>query len=108
MRELKVIVPENARELGEAVCKHLREIRSAEAKENGEEFREEDYLIIPEIPRFNNGESKCIIPVSVRDKDLYILSDVSNHSIVYNLRGTKHNMGPDEHFMDILRIFVCF
>lgn len=104
MKDLKIIVPENARDLGMDVCRHLREIREMEALEKDEKFDEDDYLIIPELPRFNNGESKCIIPESVRDKDLYILSDVSNDSITYKLRGKEHHMGPDEHFMDILRI----
>ena len=115
MKNLKIIVPENCRDLGERVNQHLKRIRIREAIEQyGEEYVMEhidyfndDYLIRMsnhELVRFNNGEAKAILRESVRDTDLYILSDVSNNSIVYKLRGQEHNMSPDEHFMDIIRI----
>lgn len=94
MSALKIIVSENFREFGEKVNEHLNIMRETN----------DNYIITPDLVRFNNGEGKCIIPDTVRDKDLYILSDVSNYSISYRLRGREHNMGPDEHFMDILRI----
>ena len=115
MSGLKIIVPENCRDLGEKVNEHLKRIRIGEAIEQyGEDYVmehidyfAEDYLIRMGnrgLVRFNNGEAKAIINESVRDMDLYILSDVSNHAISYKLRGMEHNMSPDEHFMDILRI----
>lgn len=94
MSSLKIIVPENFREFGDKVNIHLQNMR--ESKDN--------YVISPDLIRFNNGEGKCVIAESIRDKDLYILSDVSNNSVEYKLRGKKHGMAPDEHFMDILRI----
>ena len=94
MRELKIIVPNNFREFGELVNERLKKIRNTD----------EDFIISSELNRFNNGEGKCVLNESIRDKDLYILSDVSNDSIVYKLRGVEHRMGPDEHFMDIVRI----
>ena len=97
MKELKIIVPENCRELGDAVLSHLRDIR--QDNEEYVKFMDKHGLI-----RFNNGEGKCVIDESLRDKDLYILSDVSNRSIKYNLCGEEHIISPDEHFMDILRI----
>lgn len=115
MSNLKVIVLENCRDLGERVNEHLKKIRIGEAIEQfGEEYVMEhldyfnqDYVIhmgSKGTVRFNNGEAKAIINESVRNTDLYILSDVSNPSITYKLRGIEHNMSPDEHFMDILRI----
>ena len=115
MSSLKIIVPENCRDLGERVNECLKEIRLKEAiEEFGEECVlkhiddfSEDYVIYmssKELVRFNNGEGKAVINESVRDVDLYILSDVSNNSITYKLRGKEHCMSPDEHFMDILRI----
>ena len=94
MRELKIIVPNNFREFGELVNERLKDIRDTD----------EDFIINSELNRFNNGEGKCVLLESIRDKDLYILSDVSNDSIIYKLRGVEHRMGPDEHFMDIVRI----
>lgn len=97
MKELKIIVPENAREFGEKVQRHLSEMRG----------NDETYVMHMNnhgLIRFNNGEGKCVIEESIRDKDLYILADVSNRSVTYNLCGETHRMSPDEHFMDILRI----
>lgn len=102
MSSLKIIVPENFREFGEKVNKHLNEIRKEEEPESF--IKEENYITSLDNIRFNNGEGKCVIRETVRDKDVYILADVSNDSITYNLRGKTHNMSPDEHLMDILRI----
>ena len=115
MSKLKIIVPENFREFGEKVNEHLKKMRIEEARKMyGEEYisknnelLNEDLIIrmtSGELIRFNNGEGKAVFRESVRDYDLYILSDVSNNSICYKLRGHKHDMSPDEHFMDILRI----
>lgn len=94
MSSLKIIVPENFKEFGEKVNVHLNEIRGTN----------ENYVTQLDLIRFNNGEGKCVFRESVRDKDLYILSDVSNNSVNYKLRGKTHDMAPDEHFMDIVRI----
>lgn len=115
MSSLRIIIPENCRKLGERVNECLKKIRMSEAfLQYGEEYVMEhidyfldDYIIYmgPKgLVRFNNGEAKAVINESVRDVDLYILSDVSNNSITYKLRGKEHYMSPDEHFMDILRI----
>ena len=94
MSDLMLIVPENFKDFGSKVNEHLKIMRGTE----------DNYIGQAELFRFNNGECKCIIDDSTRDKDLYILCDVSNNSVSYNLRGQKHYMGPDEHFMDIMRI----
>lgn len=97
MSELKIIVPENFREFGEKVNEHLRKMRG----------NDEDFIIAMDkqgLIRFNNGEGKCILPASLRNKDVYILADPSNNSVTYKLNGEDHRMTPDEHFMDIIRI----
>lgn len=94
MKELKIVVPNNFREFGVLVNEHLRKIRGTD----------KDFIVNFDLIRFNNGEGKCVINESIRDKDLYILSDVSNNSVSYKLRGSMSNMSPDDHFMDILRI----
>ena len=93
-RDLKIIVPENFREFGENVNKHIRELRDVSS----------NFLVPVDLVRFNNGEGKAVIRESIRDKDLYILSDVSNYDVSYMSHGRVHYMGPDEHFMDIKRI----
>ena len=91
---LKLIVFENAKELGEKVKVNLQKIRN----------EENDYIVPITCSRFSNGEGKIRIDESVRDKDLYILTDVSNYSIFYNFHGMNHFMSPDEHFQDIKRL----
>lgn len=93
-RSLRLIVFDNAKELGEKVKLNLQEIRDIE-----------DECIIPiTCSRFSNGEGKIKVEKSVRDKELYILTDVSNYSINYNFHGMQHYMSPDEHFQDIKRL----
>jgi len=90
----RIIVFDNTKDLGEKVNYHLQRIRG----------NDENYIIPITSSRFSNGEGKVRIDDSVRDKDLYILSDVGNYSISYNFHGLKHYMSPDEHFQDIKRI----
>lgn len=91
---LGLIVLENAKEFGEKLQKNLNIIRN----------NDQNYIIPFSNSRFNNGEGKVVIGSSVREKDLYILSDVGNYSINYKLHGTEHEMSPDEHFQDIKRV----
>lgn len=91
--DLGLIVMSNCKELGE-------KINSKIAKE-----RNKDSFIIPiDEVRFNNGEGKVVIKDSVRDKDLYIISDVGNHSITYKMYGYLNHMSPDDHYQDIKRV----
>ena len=70
---LKLIVPNNFIEFGKKVNGHINLIR--ETKEN--------YIIRPNLVRFSNGEGKCVLEESIRGKDVYILTDVSNYGITY-------------------------
>ena len=94
MSSLKIIVADNFKEFGERVNWHIKLIRNTN----------DNYLVSTDLVRFNNGEGKAVINESIRDKDLYILSDVSNYDMWYNYYGRKHYMSPDEHFQDIKRI----
>ena len=64
---------------------------------------EQSYLLETEEVRFSNGEGKIKLTESVRGKDIYILCDVGNYSITYEMFGLTNHMGPDEHFQDIKR-----
>ena len=94
MRELKIIVPENFKKFGEKVNKHINKMRDTDI----------NYLTDIDLVRFNDGEGKAVIKDSMRDKDLYILTDVTNHDIAYKCFGKMHYMSRDEHFQDIKRI----
>jgi len=91
---LKLIVPDNFRQFGEKVNGNINLIKNTD----------ENYIIKPNLIRFNNGEGKAILQESIRGKDAYILTDVSNYSITYKCQVGLHHMMPDEHWMDILRI----
>ena len=91
---LKIIVPKNFEEFGKKVNNHVNLIKNTD----------HNYILSPDLIRFNNGEGKCILGESIRGKDTYILSDVSNYSVNYKCQTGTHYMSPDEHFMDILRI----
>ncbi len=94
MNNIKLISFENCKELGKMVDKHIQN----KTKKKG------SYLVNVEASRFNNGEGKLYISESIRDKDLYILSDVGNYSVTYDFHGTTHHMAPDEHYQDIKRV----
>ena len=91
MSDLRLIVLESAKKLGDEINDYLK-------KDN------EDYIVPIVNDRFNNGEGKITIKGSVREKDLYIISDVGNYDISYNLHGYNNHMSPDEHFQDIKRV----
>ncbi len=93
MNDLKLIVMDNIIDIGREVDEYLKE------KNNSEE----SYMMKYSRARFNNGEGKIIIDETTRDKDVFILSDVGNYSITYDMHGMKVPMGPDEHFQDIKR-----
>jgi len=63
----------------------------------------ESFIIKSKCVRFSNGEGKVIIDESVRNKTVFIISDVSNYSETYNMYGFVNHMSPDEHFQDIKR-----
>ena len=91
---LKLVVFENAKELGEKINKHINELRGTNY----------NYIVPITSSRFSNGEGKVRIDETVRDKDLYILSDVGNYNLTYKFHGKEHFISPDEHFQDIKRL----
>lgn len=94
MSNLKIIAFENCKELGEKVDKYIQ--KKTKKKTNS--------LVNVVASRFNNGEGKLYISESIRDKDLYVLSDIGNYSVTYDFHGTIHHMAPDEHYQDIKRV----
>ena len=94
MENLKLIVPENFREFGNKVNKHLSLIRNAER----------NYVVKMNLVRFNNGEGKCVLKESVRHQDVFILTDIGNYDVTYKAQRGVHHMMPDEHYQDLKRI----
>lgn len=95
--QLGLIVLSNIEEVGKKTNEYLK----MSYREN------KDYMIPISNSRFSNGEGKVRLEDSVRDKDLYILSDVGNYSMTYMMHGNEHHISPDEHFQDIKRVIAA-
>ncbi len=55
-------------------------------------------------PRFGSGEAKGTIRQSLRGNDVYIICDVFNHGVTYDMYGMTVPMSPDDHFQDLKRV----
>ena len=93
-KNLKLIIPKNFIEFGKKVNNHINLIR--DTKEN--------YIIDMNLVRFGNGEGKSILGESVRNQDVYIMTDLGNYDVTYEAQRGTHHMMPDEHYQDIKRI----
>ena len=93
-KNLKLIVPENFKDFGKRVNNHINIIRNTN----------ENYIVNMDLVRFNDGEGKCVLNESVRDQDIYILTDIKNYDITYKAQRGTHHMMPDEHYQDLKRI----
>lgn len=91
---IKLIVLNSANEFGNKVNEYLKKIRK----------NKKDYIIPITNSRFSNGEGKIKLEENIRDKDLYIISDVGNYGLTYKIHGNDHIVSPDEHFQDIKRV----
>ncbi|MEG0691499.1 MAG: ribose-phosphate pyrophosphokinase [Oscillospiraceae bacterium] len=70
-----------------------------------QDWRNEDnnYIVKASFPRFATGEAKGLIRESVRGRDIYIITDVFNYNVKYEMYGMKVPMSPDDHFQDLKR-----
>ena len=96
MNDMALLVLESATEIGKHVSAVL------ESWNGGQE-----YIIPIECPRFSSGEAKGIIKKSIRDKDVFILVDVCNHSLTYIMDGEPNRMSPDDHYQDLKRVIAA-
>lgn len=92
--DLGLIVLESHKTLGEKINDNINKMRGTNT----------NYIIPLKNDRFNNGEAKITIKGSVREKDIYIISDVGNYNLTYNMHGLVNHISPDEHYQDIKRV----
>lgn len=93
MSNLTIIALDNSKEMGLEVNKELNKLRKTDR----------NYILDIIANRFSNGEGKVKIEESIREKDIYLLADIGNYGITYNIHGFVQHMSPDEHFQDIKR-----
>ena len=94
--ELSVIGMKGCEEFSKQVDSYLQEWRRHD--------NDGTYLIESSCPRFGSGEAKGAIHHSMRGNDVYIICDVFNHGVTYNMYGMTVPMSPDDHFQDLKRI----
>ena len=106
---VKLLAPKAALPLAEKVNTHLVEYRRDLKNDVKNDpafhgYMEDNYLMEVECPRFGSGEGKAVLPDSVRGKDIFLLTDICNHSITYTMNGFTNHMSPDDHYQDLKRI----
>ena len=106
---LKLVAMESCSELGQKVNDHIVSFRKNTINEVSESplyvnYRSKNYLVDCSCPRFGSGEGKGILKETIRGTDLFIMTDVCNHSLTYTVNGHPNHMSPDDHFQDLKRI----
>ena len=98
-----------ARRINDYLVEFRRSIHNDKVK-NDPAFHgyiESNYLTHVSTPRFGTGEAKARFHESIRGKDLFILVDVCNHSITYQMNGYTNHMSPDDHYQDLKRVIAA-
>ena len=107
---LKIIALPSAERMGRRINNYLVEFRKSIHNDKVKKdpafhgYIENDYLVNVSMPRFGTGEAKALLDESIRGKDLFLLVDVCNHSITYNMNGYVNHMSPDDHYQDLKRV----
>ena len=98
--------------IGRKVDEYLVEWRTRRVNEgtvhsSGNGYVRDTFLVKADTPRFGSGEAKGMILESVRGDDLYVMVDVMNYSITYQMSGYENVMSPDDHFQDLKRVIAA-
>ena len=106
---LALIVLPSSEALGEKINKWISYFRMGDHNAHRDDptyegYYENDYRLPVIIPRSSTGEGMAVLGASARGKDVYILVDVTNHSITYEMNGFINHMSPDDHFQDLKRV----
>uniref|UniRef100_UPI00405691FC ribose-phosphate pyrophosphokinase n=1 Tax=Acetatifactor sp. TaxID=1872090 RepID=UPI00405691FC len=110
---LKIIALPSAEKMGQRINDYMVEFRKNiknDKVKNDPAFHgyiENNYLAKVDIPRFGSGEAKASFKESIRGKDLFLLVDVCNHSITYDMYGYTNHMSPDDHYQDLKRVIAA-
>ena len=109
---LKLAALESSTELATQVNNHIVSFRRNDIQEllrrkedlNYRGYNVDSYLLDLTCSRFGTGEAKAVINESVRGTDIFIMVDVTNHSLSYTINGCLNHMSPDDHFQDLSRV----
>ena len=112
---LKILALDGCKELAQEVNDHIVKIRKKAIEENDNmvsnmhygDYDTDNYLVNLKTPRFGTGEGKAEIYDSTRGCDLFIMVDVTNHSIEYTVNGHQNYMSPDDHYQNLKRVIAA-
>ena len=109
---LKVLAMESAASLGARVNDYLVSFREDMKSPKREDpafqgYIEDSYLLDAVCPRFGSGEAKGSIHESVHGKDVFIIVDVCNHSLTYQINGYTNHKSPDDNYQDLKRMIAA-
>lgn len=109
---LEIAVLDNAKSLAMDIDKHLVETRKKDTGKFASEpamrgYIRDSYLCKVRCPRFGTGEAKGVFDESIRGKDLFIITDVTNNSITYRMNNFVNHMSPDDHYQDLKRLIAA-
>ena len=104
MEKLNKLTTEKVGELG-IICMPGCEQFVDKVQSYIQNWRKEDcnYIVQSSFPRFATGEAKGLIKESVRGRDIYIITDVFNYNVTFEMYGMQVPMSPDDHFQDLKR-----
>ena len=86
---LRLMIFESAKELGEKVDKHLLKMYKIDSEKYTFQIPiKENY--------FEDGHLKIEINETVRGKDLFLLTDIGNYSLEYNMHGLMNHTSPND------------
>lgn len=109
---LKICALPGCEDRANAISQHLNDLQSRLLSQKYSSdinfnYNLDSFLIECECPRFGSGEAKGILKQSVRGADLYLLTDVCNHSVTYRMHGFENRLSPDDHYQNLKRIIAA-
>ncbi|NCC86885.1 MAG: ribose-phosphate pyrophosphokinase [Clostridia bacterium] len=110
--KLGIITLPGCEEIGHKIDRYIAKWREESENEHKSSiifdgYHKDSYLINVSCPRFGTGEGKAVINQSVRGYDIFVIVDVFNYGISYNMYGREIPMSPDDHFANLKRVIAA-
>lgn len=93
-QNLRLIVFESAKELGDKIDKHLLDMYNLDSTKY-------TFKVPIKESFFDDGHLKVEIDETVRGKDVYTITDIGNFSIEYTIRGLINHTSPNDLLMQL-------
>ena len=105
---LGIVALPGCEELAEKIDRYIVKWRAQKQSEHKNSiafsgYERDTYIINTGFPRFGTGEGKGTLSESVRGYDIFIVADMFNHGLTYQMYGKTVPMSPDEHYANLKR-----